>query len=252
NTPEIVAAFESALGDGMNLINYSGGGPETDPVNDAMIETVRNVAAAGVVPVIAAGNDRDDFGLGSTGSPGTAPAGIAVAAVTNSHIFTPALSVSDPGAPASVQQIPIENQRSTPASWAFSDNPLVDVSSIVVNGQPSDPYLCGPVQNPNAPVATLPAHSLDGAIALVLRGRCAGRADPLLHAPRVRRLAVRRLRWDEHGHAARGGRGGAARPAASRVVGAAGEVGARLDRRPGVGGHPDDEGGAGRGGGRRP
>src|SRR5207237_1058002 len=135
NTPEIVAAFQSAVADGMNVINFSGGGPETDPANDAMIETVRNVAAAGVVPVIAAGNDRDDFGLGSTGSPGTAPAGIAVAAVTNSHIFTPALSVSQAGAPASVQQIPIENQLSTPASWGFSDNPLVDVSSIVVNGQ---------------------------------------------------------------------------------------------------------------------
>src|SRR5205085_4969312 len=73
NTPEIVAAFESAVADGMNVINFSGGGPETDPANDAMIEAVRNVAAAGVVPVIAAGNDRDDFGLGSTGSPGTAP-----------------------------------------------------------------------------------------------------------------------------------------------------------------------------------
>src|SRR5204862_2704499 len=70
NTPEIVAAFESAVADGMNVINFSGGGPETDPVNDAMIETVRNVAAAGVVPVFAAGNDRADFGLGSTGSPG--------------------------------------------------------------------------------------------------------------------------------------------------------------------------------------
>src|SRR3989440_2407462 len=173
NTPEIVAAFESAVADGMNVINFSGGGPETDPANDAMIEAVRNVAAAGVVPVIAAGNDRDDFGLGSTGSPGTAPAGISVAAVTNSHIFTPALSVTQAGAPAPVQQIPIENQLSTPASWGFSDNPLVDVSSIVVNGQPADPYLCGPVQNPNAPVATLPAHSLDGTIALVLRGRCA-------------------------------------------------------------------------------
>ncbi|HEX6702416.1 MAG TPA: S8 family serine peptidase [Gaiellaceae bacterium] len=173
NTPEIVAAFEAAVADGMNVINFSGGGPESDPVNDAMIETVRNVAAAGVVPVIAAGNDRDDFGLGSTGSPGTAPAGIAVAAVTNSHIFTPALTVTAPGAPDSVQQIPIENGLATPASWGFSDNPLVDVSSIVSNGQPADPYLCGPPQNPNAPVATLPAHSLDGAIALVLRGRCA-------------------------------------------------------------------------------
>ena len=67
----------------MDVINFSGGGPETDPANDAMIETVRNVAAAGVVPVISAGNDRDDFGLGTAGSPGTAPDAISVAAVSN-------------------------------------------------------------------------------------------------------------------------------------------------------------------------
>jgi hypothetical protein len=73
NTPEIVAAFESALRDGMQVINFSGGGPQVDPVNDALIETVGNIAAAGVVPVISAGNDRDEFGLGSAGAPGTAP-----------------------------------------------------------------------------------------------------------------------------------------------------------------------------------
>ncbi len=65
NTPEIVDAFEAAVADGMNVINFSGGGPETDPANDAMYETMRNTALAGVVPVIAAGNDREDFGLGS-------------------------------------------------------------------------------------------------------------------------------------------------------------------------------------------
>ena len=70
NTPEIVAAFEAAVRDGMDVINFSGGGTETDPANDAMIETVRNVSAAGVVPVISAGNSRDDYGLGSIGSPG--------------------------------------------------------------------------------------------------------------------------------------------------------------------------------------
>ena len=68
-----MAAFESAVADGMDVINFSGGGPQSDPANDAMIETVRNVAAAGVVPVIAAGNDRDDFGLGTVGSPGLGP-----------------------------------------------------------------------------------------------------------------------------------------------------------------------------------
>ena len=91
NTPEIVRAFEAAVADGMNVINFSGGGPETDPANDAMNEAVRNTALAGVVPVIAAGNDREDFGLGSAGSPGTAPDAISVAATSNSHVFAPAL-----------------------------------------------------------------------------------------------------------------------------------------------------------------
>ena len=68
-TPQIVLAFEAAVNDGMDVINFSGGGPEADPSSDALIEALENVAAAGVVPVISAGNDRDDFGLGSVGSP---------------------------------------------------------------------------------------------------------------------------------------------------------------------------------------
>ena len=32
STPEIVHAFEAAVADGMNVINFSGGGPQTDPV----------------------------------------------------------------------------------------------------------------------------------------------------------------------------------------------------------------------------
>ena len=31
DTPEIVRAFEAAVADGMNVINFSGGGPQTDP-----------------------------------------------------------------------------------------------------------------------------------------------------------------------------------------------------------------------------
>src|SRR5207248_564990 len=93
NTPEIVHAFEAAVADGMNVINFSGGGPQTDPANDAMYEAIHNTTLAGVVPVIAAGNDREDFGLGTAGSPGTAPDAISVAATSNSHVFAPALSV---------------------------------------------------------------------------------------------------------------------------------------------------------------
>ena len=99
NTPEIVAAFEAAVRDGMDVINFSGGAAETDPVNDALIEAVSNVAAAGVVPVIAAGNERDDFGLGSIDSPGSAPDAITVAASSNLHVFAPSLSRPGPSAP---------------------------------------------------------------------------------------------------------------------------------------------------------
>ncbi|MGI9111637.1 MAG: S8 family serine peptidase, partial [Gaiellaceae bacterium] len=171
NTPEIVAAFESAVRDGMDVINFSGGGPQTDPASDALIEAVRNVSAAGVVPVISAGNDRDDYGPGSTGSPGTAPDAISVAALSNTHVFAPALSVTVPEAPESVTRIPFNGNGA--AAWAARDQPLVDVGSIVsVSGTPVPRNLCGPPGNLNGGASPLPAGSLTGAIALVSRGDC--------------------------------------------------------------------------------
>src|SRR5207244_11660608 len=125
-TPEIAAAFESAVADGMDVINFSGGGPETDPSNDAMIETIRNVAAAGVVPVIAAGNDRDDFGLGTVQSPGSAPDAITVAAVSNDEVFAPTLSATAAGAPASVREVPYQPDSNALRPGAAT---LVDVGS---------------------------------------------------------------------------------------------------------------------------
>ena len=62
----------------MDIINFSGGGPQADPRTDALIPAVANVVRAGVVPVISAGNDRDFFGLGTAGSPATAPDAISV------------------------------------------------------------------------------------------------------------------------------------------------------------------------------
>ena len=175
NTPEIVAAFEAAVVDGMDVINFSGGGPQTDPVSDAMIETVANVAAAGVVPVIAAGNDRDEFGLGTAGAPGTAPESISVAAVSNTQVFGRPLTVTAPGAPPSLSQAPFVPARGsrTPAAWATTDQTLVDVGTIVgTNGQPVDRLLCGPPSDPNSGPGTLPPGSLSGAIALASRGTC--------------------------------------------------------------------------------
>ncbi len=174
NTPEIVAAFESAVADGMDVINFSGGGAATDPANDALIQAVKNVAAAGVVPVIAAGNDRDDYGVGTVGSPGTAPDAIAVAAVSNTHDFMPAVRVTAAGAPQFLQQLPVMPAGQLPSAWGSVDQTLVDAGSLTgADGKPVDPYLCGPAGNPNALTPALPSGSLSGAIVLVDRGICA-------------------------------------------------------------------------------
>ena len=172
-TPQIVAAFESAVNDGMDVINFSGGGPQVDPISDALVEAVRNVSNAGVVPVIAAGNDRDDWGLGSVGSPGTAPDAISVAAVSNSHVFAPSLSVTTGDAPASLKNIPFQDILPIPDAWTSADHTLVDVGAIVgTDGSPVERHLCGVGSDPNSR-GTLPPDSVRGSIVLVSRGTCA-------------------------------------------------------------------------------
>jgi minor extracellular serine protease Vpr len=175
NSPEIVAAFEAAVADGMDVINFSGGASETDPVNDVLVEAVHNVSAAGVVPVIAAGNSREDFGLGSVDSPGSAPDAISVAASSNLHVFAQSLSVQDARAPSTLRNIPFRTSlpRRVLGAWETQDQTLVDVGSIVgTDNRPVDRLLCG-VSHPNALDTTLPAGSLTGSIALVSRGGCA-------------------------------------------------------------------------------
>ncbi len=175
DTPEIVAAFEAAVRDGMDVINFSGGGPSTEPRTDALVRTVANAANAGVVPVISAGNDRDDFGFGTTGSPGVAPEAITVAATSNTHVFAPALGVRAAAAPASVQQIPFRpaGGGAAPSGWGTSDRTLVDVASISgTNGRPVDPRLCGIGRDPNVGRNPLPRGSLAGGLALISRGGC--------------------------------------------------------------------------------
>jgi len=82
NSPEIVKAIDQAVADGMNVINLSIGEPEAQPRRDVVAKALDNAAAAGVVPVVSAGNDYTDGGPGSIDSPGTASAAITVAAST--------------------------------------------------------------------------------------------------------------------------------------------------------------------------
>jgi subtilisin family serine protease len=81
NSPAIVAAIEAAVADGMDVINFSGGEPEIEPRRDIVALALDAAAAAGVVPVVAAGNDYNDFGAGSVSSPGNSEGAITVGAV---------------------------------------------------------------------------------------------------------------------------------------------------------------------------
>ena len=176
NTPEIAAAFEFAVRDGMDVINFSGGGAETEPANDAMIDVIHNVTAAGVVPVISAGNDRDQFGTGSIGSPGSSPDAITVAAVSNTHVFSPTMSVTAGDAPSEVKHIPIAGAAGTffPGAYAFTAHRIVDVGALTgTNGVAVDRRLCGPEADTNDATQTfLRPGSLTGDVALISRGHC--------------------------------------------------------------------------------
>lgn len=85
NSPELVAAIEAAVADGMDVINMSLGEPEIEPSRDIVVKALGAAARAGVVPVVSAGNDFPEFGRGSVGSPASTPEAITVGAVTTSR-----------------------------------------------------------------------------------------------------------------------------------------------------------------------
>jgi subtilisin family serine protease len=81
NAPEIVAAIEAAVRDGMDVLNLSIGEPEIEPRRDVVALALDAAAEAGVVPVVAAGNDYNDLGAGTVASPANSAGAITVGAV---------------------------------------------------------------------------------------------------------------------------------------------------------------------------
>ncbi len=78
NAPELVAAIEAAVADGMDVINLSIGEVEIEPTRDIVALALDAAADAGVVPVVAAGNDFEEYGEGSVSSPGSSEKAITV------------------------------------------------------------------------------------------------------------------------------------------------------------------------------
>jgi subtilisin family serine protease len=85
NSPEIAAAIEAAVRDGMDVLNLSLGEPEIEPSRDIVVKAIDAAADAGVVTAVAAGNDFDSRGRGSVGSPANSSKAITVAASTNAR-----------------------------------------------------------------------------------------------------------------------------------------------------------------------
>ena len=87
NGAEIAEAIDQAVKDGMDVLNISLGEPEVDAGRDPVIPAIRGAARAGVVTTVSAGNDGDEGGDGTIGSPATAPEAISVGATTNDRFF---------------------------------------------------------------------------------------------------------------------------------------------------------------------
>jgi minor extracellular serine protease Vpr len=146
---DIIAAIDDAVSDGMDILTLSLGSiPASRPADDALVQVIEAAAAVGKIVTISAGNSGSD--PNTIGSPGIAPDAITVGSRPNDRIF--AASVQTPGI-ADIPAVPGNGPNSPdPVS-----GPLADVTQFDPSG-----LACG----------SLPAGSLAGSVALILRGVC--------------------------------------------------------------------------------
>ncbi len=148
-TDQILKALDDAVNDGMDVVNLSlGSVVAEDPSTDVLVQAVARATQAGIVVVIAAGNDGPD--ANTISSPGTSPSAITVGASENDRFFAAHANVS--GGPSYTAFA-----SSTAASTPELDGPIVDVSAQDPTGLACDP---------------LPPDSLSGKLVLILRGTC--------------------------------------------------------------------------------
>jgi len=166
----LIRALEDAFNDGMDVVNLSSGsyafsgaldsgavcGNDPGVPCDLLAMTYDTAVRNGLVVVISAGNEGDTGQqlptLATVNSPSTAPGALSVAASTNSHIFLNGIFVNGNSVPASLLSIAAEfGDGPVPPNPLTA--PLKDAATV------GDPQAC----------SALPAHSLDGVIAIVQR-----------------------------------------------------------------------------------
>jgi len=145
----VIKAMDDAVADGMDVINLSLGtifAPR--PADDPEVQAVERASKAGVIVVVAAGNDGP--GMNTLSSPATAPSAIAVGATTNDRTFAASVEVSGVAPMLAIAG-------SGPAPAVATAGAIVDVATLDSTG-----LACN----------ALPANSLANSVALILRGTC--------------------------------------------------------------------------------
>ncbi len=145
----ILKAIDDSVADGMDVINLSFGSIlASRPENDIIVKALERAEAAGVIAVVAAGNDGP--GPATLGSPASAPTALTVGANENGRLFASAVIVNED------TTVLAKVGSATGANGAVTGK-LVSVQSL----DPSE-EVC----------AALPAASLAGKVALIQRGTC--------------------------------------------------------------------------------
>lgn len=145
----IIKALDDAVADGMDVVNLSLGSALAPSVrNDPLVQAVERASEVGVVVVISAGNTGPD--ANTVASPATAPSAISVGASVNDRLFSTNVAIA-----GGRQYLSIPGTGPSPATPLTG--PVKDVAAVDVTG-----LACN----------ALPNGSLEGQIALILRGEC--------------------------------------------------------------------------------
>ena len=171
-----IQAIEDALNDGMDIASFSSGLPAISgpldgsgcPLNmntayDPLAVAFECAAQGGLVISTSAGN-YGEYGsqypnFGTVTSPAFAPSVLAAGATTNSHALLPTVSAASAAAPQYLKNIVAQVSDSNSVLYTGLANaqsaPLIDITQLGDNG---------------TACSALPAGSLNGAFALILRG----------------------------------------------------------------------------------
>jgi hypothetical protein len=149
NDAAVLKAIDDAVADGMDIINLSLGDDMAPRLEDDIeVEAIERATRAGVIVVAAAGNNGP--GRNTISSPATAPSAIAVGATTNGRLFGSSVSAAGLGSFFAIAANGFANRASVTAS--FGDVAWVDQTGMACE--------------------SLPADSLSGRIAVIVRGGC--------------------------------------------------------------------------------